>query len=50
MGKSSDMIKNIYDSLARGDAPAVLGAMDPAIQWREADNFLYAGGNPYVGP
>ena len=50
MGKSSDMIKNICDSLARGDAPAVLGAMDPAIQWREADNFLYAGGNPYVGP
>ena len=22
----------------------------PQIEWREADNFIYADGNPYVGP
>ena len=22
----------------------------PNIEWREADNFIYADGNPYVGP
>jgi ketosteroid isomerase-like protein len=50
MGKNKEIVNNIYDALARGDAPAVLGTFDPAIQWREADNFLYADGNPYVGP
>ena len=30
--------------------PAVLGAMDPAIVWNEAENFPYADRNPYVGP
>ncbi len=28
----------------------MLGAFDAAIDWREADNFLYAEGNPYIGP
>jgi ketosteroid isomerase-like protein len=50
MGRNKEIVKNLYDALARGDASTVLGTMDPAIQWREADNFLYADGNPYVGP
>lgn len=50
MGSSSETIKRVYEAFGKGDVPAVLGAMDPAIQWREADGFLYAGGNPYVGP
>jgi len=24
--------------------------MSPDIQWNEAENFVYADGNPYVGP
>lgn len=50
MGKTGDIVKGIYGALGRGDVPAVLGAFDPQIQWREAENFLYADGNPYVGP
>jgi ketosteroid isomerase-like protein len=50
MGKSGDIVKAIYAALASGDVAAALGAFDPHIQWREAENFLYAGGNPYVGP
>ena len=50
MGKSGEVVKAIYRAFAKGDVPAVLGAFDPGIQWREAENFLYAEGNPYVGP
>jgi hypothetical protein len=50
MGKNGDIVKAIYDAFGKGDVPAVLGAFDPEIQWREAENFLYADGNPYAGP
>jgi hypothetical protein len=44
------IIRDIYEAFARGDVPAVLQAFDPQIEWREAENFLYADGNPYLGP
>ena len=47
---SGDTIRGIYEAFGRGDVQAVLGAFDPGIEWREADNFLYADRNPYVGP
>ena len=50
MGKNGDIVKALYDAFGKGDVPAVLGAFDPEIQWREAENFLYADGNPYTGP
>ncbi len=50
MSKNSDIVKGLYDAFGKGDVPAVLGAFDAGIQWREADGFLYADGNPYVGP
>ena len=50
MGKSADIVNGLYDAFRKGDAAAVLGAFDPQIQWREAENFLYADRNPYVGP
>jgi ketosteroid isomerase-like protein len=50
MGKNGDIIKELYDAFGRGDVPAVLAGFDPAIEWWEAEGFLYAEGNPYVGP
>jgi len=50
MGANGDIIKGLYDAFARGDVGAVLGALDPAIEWREAESIRYAKGNPYVGP
>lgn len=50
MGKSADIVKGLYDAFAKGDVPAVLGGFDAKIEWSEADGFLYADGNPYVGP
>ena len=46
-----DVIRGVYDAFARGDIPAVLGAMDPGIVWNEAEhNLPLADGNPYLGP
>jgi ketosteroid isomerase-like protein len=43
-----DIIKGLYASFAKGDVPAVLGAMNPHIRWTEAEGFIYGG--EYVGP
>jgi hypothetical protein len=40
----------MYESFTRGDVHAVLGRMDQHIEWREADNFIYADRNHYLGP
>lgn len=45
-----EIVRGLYESFAKGDVPAVLGGMDAQVEWREADNFIYADGNPYVGP
>lgn len=44
------IIRNMYEAFGQGDVPAVLNALDAQIEWREADNFLYADRNPYIGP
>lgn len=44
------LVRELYEAFARGDVPAVLAAMDSAVQWREAEGSLYADHNPYVGP
>jgi uncharacterized protein len=45
---NTDLIDGIYKSFAAGDVPAVLGALDPGIEWTEAAGFPYGG--TYVGP
>ena len=49
MSGNSHAIRSLYASFAAGDIPGVLELMDEAIVWREAENFTYADGNPYVG-
>lgn len=43
------VIQGLYEAFGRGDVPTVLGRMDPSIEWNEAENFIYADRNPYVG-
>ncbi len=43
------IVRQLYEAFARGDVPAVLGSLDSAIHWQEAEGFVYADGNPYVG-
>ncbi len=45
-----ERVRSVYEAFARGDVPAVLAGMDPQIEWNEAENFIYADRNPYIGP
>jgi uncharacterized protein len=48
--ESVQLIRGLYGAFGKGDMPTVLAIMDPGIEWREAENILYADRNPYVGP
>lgn len=45
------LISDLYEAFGRGDVPAVLGAMDPAIAWHEAESNPYMpSGEAWIGP
>ena len=48
--ESVNVVKGMYESFGRGDVQGVLAVLDPRVEWWEAENFIYADGNPYVGP
>jgi len=50
MTTNGERVHAIYEAFGKGDVPAVLGAFDPQVQWREAESFRYADRNPYIGP
>ncbi len=50
MSQEIEIIKSFYEGISRGDVATVLGLMDPKVEWNEAEHFLYADNNPYVGP
>lgn len=43
-------VRGMYEAFGTGDIPTVLAALDPQVEWREAENFIYADRNPYIGP
>jgi hypothetical protein len=46
---NKEIMEATYASFATGDVPAVLGVMDPKIEWTEAEGWpLYDG--TFVGP
>jgi uncharacterized protein len=45
-----DIVQGMYNAFASGDIPTILAALDPQVEWWEAENFIYDDGNPYVGP
>jgi uncharacterized protein len=49
-GQNVDQVRSLYESFAKGDVPSVLAALDPHIEWNEAEGFPYADRNPYIGP
>ena len=44
------VVQALYEAFGKGDIPSVLGKFDQNIEWREAENFIYADRNPYIGP
>jgi ketosteroid isomerase-like protein len=47
---NKELIQSLYAAFGRGDVPTVLGMFSPDIVWNEAENFVYADRNPYIGP
>ena len=45
-----ELVRAIYAAFAAGDVPGVVSRMSGDMVWNEAENFLYADGNPYRGP
>lgn len=45
-----ELIKSLYAHLNNRETGSALELMSPRINWREAENSLFADGNPYVGP
>lgn len=50
MADNATIIRGIYEALARGDVPAVLGALHDRIEWNEAEHFTYWPGGAFTGP
>ena len=48
--ENAEIVRGMYAAFARGDVPTVIAALDPQVEWWEAENFIYADHNPYVGP
>ena len=45
-----NVVRAMYDAFATGNIPVIIAALDPLVEWWEAENFIYADKNPYVGP
>ncbi|MQA29446.1 MAG: DUF4440 domain-containing protein [Luteitalea sp.] len=45
-----EMIKVVYTAFGRNDPSALFAAMDPAINWNQAEGNPLADRNPYIGP
>jgi ketosteroid isomerase-like protein len=48
MSTNTDLVRSVYEAFATGDVPSVLAALDPQIEWIEAEGFPTAG--TYRGP
>lgn len=44
-----DAVRGMYAASAKGDVPTIIATLDPEVEWWEAENFIYADENPYVG-
>jgi uncharacterized protein len=44
------IVQSMYEAFGKGDISTVIAALDPQVEWWEAENFIYADSNPYVGP
>lgn len=44
------VVKGMYEAFAKGDMPTIIAALDPQVEWWEAESFIYDDGNPYIGP
>ena len=50
MAGNAQFVQGLYEAFAKGDAPTVLGAMDPGIEWTEAEHGAFWPGHSFIGP
>jgi ketosteroid isomerase-like protein len=50
MADNATTIRGIYEAFARGDVPAVLGALHEQVEWNEAEHVTYWPGGAFIGP
>ncbi|MEI9813075.1 MAG: nuclear transport factor 2 family protein [Acidobacteriota bacterium] len=43
------VVESFYEAMKVGDVGGALSLLDPAVEWTEADNFIYADLSPYIG-
>ncbi|MEN3324858.1 ester cyclase [Mariniflexile soesokkakense] len=48
--ENATIINQLYTNFGEGNIEAVLGMMDPNIQWNESSCSSYSDGNPYSSP
>jgi uncharacterized protein len=48
--KNLQVVRGIYEAFARRDVPALVAALDPKVEWRLADNWIYADRDPLIVP
>jgi uncharacterized protein len=50
MADSAAMVRGLYEAFGKGDVPTVLGAMDPKVEWNEAEHVTFWPGEAFIGP
>ena len=50
MADNAEFMRGVYEAFSRGDVPTVLAAVDPKIDWNEAEHHTFWPGGPFVGP
>ena len=49
MQANLEAVKTLYEAFASGDMELAASVMAPDMQWHEAENYILADRNPYVG-
>lgn len=49
MADNAEVVRKLYEAFAQGDVPTVLAAMDPQIEWNEAEHVTFWPGKAFVG-
>ncbi|GMN04380.1 nuclear transport factor 2 family protein [Altererythrobacter sp. MTPC7] len=49
MRTNLETVQALYAAFAAGDMDAAAAVMAPDMEWREAENYIFADRNPYVG-
>ena len=47
--KNVEVIQSVYSNFASGNIEGVVASFASDIEWNEAENYIYADNNPYIG-